>query len=286
MKEGAPGALRGVHVAANRAVARIIARVERGFEVRHVSSRRSRASRSHRPSRRRAPLFIVEGDGGCCLDLVRRLGEQQPAYALMAPRVEGTLSRRAIECRAEMFLREIHDVAPRGPYLLGGMASGGWVALEMARRLSLRGHAVPLLLLLDTWGPGYPERLATSRWQRAICRLYRYVGHHTGALILHERRLGYLREALARGPRPEPRIAAGVPAPYAGRAVLVRSTAQPLGARYDRTLGWDRVIRGGIDVIECPGIHDAMVTEPWARVLAEKLEPVLACAQREASAAC
>lgn len=321
MKEGAPGALRGAHVAVNRAAVRLVTRLEQRFAVRHAWSRSwlsSRASRAPRPNRRsgvsaperaahQAPLFLVEGDGESCLDLVRRLGEQQPSYALVAPVVDGL--RRTIEDRAEASLGEVRRLAPRGPYLLGGVATGGQVALEMARRVRARGEHVPLLLMLDTWGPNYPVPLPTTfGWQHALYQLFRRVEHHVGALCLHERerRLAYLHEngtqaidelseALAmltagRGDRSnigEPLTPAvkrdPAPRPYAGRLVLVRSTAQPLGIQYDRTMGWGEVVRGGIDVIECPGRHGAMAADPWARVLADKLRPVLACAQREAS---
>jgi thioesterase domain-containing protein len=66
-----------------------------------------------------------------------------------------------------------------------------------------------------------------------------------------------------------------VPQPFDGAMTIFRATKQPYGAVPDATLGWDKVVRGPIDVYEVPGSHGAVTVDPYARFLAEKLTPCL-----------
>ena len=89
------------------------------------------------------------------------------------------------------------------------------------------------------------------------------------------------------------------PQPYNGRLVLLRATealaarpgAGPLttlaqqwlakqtnrlnGALGRRTRGWDRLAKAGVEVHDVPGNHFAMIREPNARVLAERMTALL-----------
>lgn len=101
-----------------------------------------------------APLFCVHPVGGhvfCYADLAKALGEEQPFYALQAPspeRVSGSLA--TIEAIANLYLQEIRNVQPHGPYFLGGWSVGGVIAWQMAKQVRLDGEAVGMLALIDT----------------------------------------------------------------------------------------------------------------------------------------
>jgi amino acid adenylation domain-containing protein len=101
-----------------------------------------------------APLFCVHPVGGhvfCYADLAKALGEEQPFYALQAPspeRVGGSLA--TIEAIANLYLQEIRNVQPHGPYFLGGWSVGGVIAWQMAKQVRLEGEAVGMLALIDT----------------------------------------------------------------------------------------------------------------------------------------
>lgn len=101
-----------------------------------------------------APLFFVHPVGGhvfCYADLAETLGEEQPFYALQAPSLERVgKSLATIEGIANLYLQEIRNVQPHGPYFLGGWSVGGVIAWQMAKQVRLEGEAVGMLALIDT----------------------------------------------------------------------------------------------------------------------------------------
>jgi thioesterase domain-containing protein len=61
------------------------------------------------------------------------------------------------------------------------------------------------------------------------------------------------------------------PAPYVGDAILFRATLRDPRGRQGLFLGWERLVRGGIEVIEIPGEHSSLVHEPGVAVVASIL---------------
>ncbi|MFZ1008366.1 MAG: thioesterase domain-containing protein, partial [Candidatus Sulfotelmatobacter sp.] len=101
-----------------------------------------------------APFFCVHPVGGhvfCYANLAEALGEEQPFYALQAPTSERIgKSLATIEEIANLYLQEIRNVQPYGPYFLGGWSVGGVIAWQMAKQVRLEGEAVGMLALIDT----------------------------------------------------------------------------------------------------------------------------------------
>lgn len=118
----------------------------------------------------RPPLFVVAGAGGLGRTLgplARRLGADQPVYALQSPSLEGrALPEPSIAAMARHHLAAIREVA-RGPLFLAGHGFGGLVALEMARQAEESGRQVPLVVLLDTTPPELTRGDARPAWRRA-----------------------------------------------------------------------------------------------------------------------
>jgi amino acid adenylation domain-containing protein len=115
----------------------------------------------------RTPLFFVTAGDGNTVGfgaLARRLGPEQPFYALQPRGLDGRRPlHRSVERIARHYLREVRSVQPHGPYLLGGRCLGGLVAFEMARRLAAAGERVALVAVLDSLGPrSRPRRLANG----------------------------------------------------------------------------------------------------------------------------
>lgn len=110
----------------------------------------------------RPPLFFVTAGDGNAVGfgaLARRLGPEQPSYALQQRGLDGgALLHRSVERMAAHYLRAIRRVRPTGPYLLGGRCLGSAVAYEIARRLRAAGEDVPLLVVLDSSGPLWAPR--------------------------------------------------------------------------------------------------------------------------------
>jgi amino acid adenylation domain-containing protein len=115
-----------------------------------------------RASGRRPPLFFVAAGDGNSVGfgaLARRLGPDQPFYALQPRGIDGGARLHgSVEAMAKHYLRAIRAVTPDGPYLLGGRCLGALVAYEMARRLRAGGARVDLLLALDSGGPLWRQR--------------------------------------------------------------------------------------------------------------------------------
>lgn len=106
------------------------------------------------PQGTKRPLFCVHGVFGEAFvfeRLARRLGPDQPFFALQAAGVAGTDEPvRDLKEMAANYIRAMRSVQPDGPYAVGGLCAGGLVALEMAQQLRAAGNGVSLLVLLDT----------------------------------------------------------------------------------------------------------------------------------------
>lgn len=109
------------------------------------------------------PLFCPQGAGGNVIvyrRLAQYLGEDQPVYGLQARGLDGKEDPYTwIEEMAADYLRYMRSVQPQGPYFLAGLSSGGRVAFEMAQQLHAQGEAVGLVVMFDTYGPGFPKLL-------------------------------------------------------------------------------------------------------------------------------
>jgi amino acid adenylation domain-containing protein len=84
------------------------------------------------------------------------LGSDQPFYGLRELEDEGNLS---VKERALRYIEDMRTVQPQGPYRIAGWCAAGPIAFEIAAQLHLAGEQIALLLLFDSWLPGYAENL-------------------------------------------------------------------------------------------------------------------------------
>lgn len=262
---------------------------------------------------RKLPFFLVAGMFGNVLNLrhlAAHLGHDQPVYALQAKGLYGEDEpHRRFEAMAEDYLREVRDVQPEGPYLLGGFSGGGVTAFEMAQQLVAQGEEVAGLILLDSIPPTWPEPTRADRLKIQLQRLrrggVRYVYDWVRNRVrweLEKRERRQHPPALERTPaefRSEQIEAAFREAlahyqmrVYPGKVLLFRpplDEAHDLGGgrmanskrqRIDHQNFWQPWVAGGIDVHVVQGDHDSMVLEPSVRVLASRVRAALADAQQ------
>nr|CAF05651.1 TubF protein [Archangium disciforme] len=86
--------------------------------------------------------------------LARCLAPTHPFYALQPPGLqEGQEPMDKVEELAALYVRELRELQPRGPYRLGGWSFGCVVAYEVALQLEAAGEQVALLSLLDFPAP-------------------------------------------------------------------------------------------------------------------------------------
>ncbi len=257
-------------------------------------------------------LFCVHAVGGNVLNyvpLAKALGTNQPFYGLQAIGLDGiTQPLHSLPAMAARYLAEIRVVQPHGPYFLAGGSMGGMIAYEMACQLSAGGEQVALLALFDTFGPGNRlfevaragsiERMGykwQDRWRRsrALSSSERWKMISNALRWRSERvvdrfRTGWHRQRNTALPHAlryreleqnhERAYFAYDPQPYAGKIVLFRAAEHPEEMNATRTLGWERVASGKIEVIDLPGSHGDLIEQPF---LVEALRDALARARTQ-----
>lgn len=119
-----------------------------------------------RESGDRTPLFLAHPIGGnvlCYRELVGHLAGDRPVYGLQAAGAEpGTEPLASMEALAASYVEAIRRVHPEGPFHIAGWSFGGYVAVEIARRLDEAQVASVTLLDTVALGDG-PWPLADDR---------------------------------------------------------------------------------------------------------------------------
>jgi thioesterase domain-containing protein/acyl carrier protein len=258
------------------------------------------------------PFFCVHAVGGTVIEyhaLARHLGPDQPFYALQSRGLDGNQEpHKSIHDMAAHYIKEMREVQPDGPYLLGGRSLGGIIAYEMACQLRAKGEEVSLLAVLDSYPVGYDKLVSeaeslTTRGGRARAHL-----SNLNKLSLHEKFL-YVINKSQYGPvriksklwraiyssyhkfgRELPRAMrdvqqfnwlaayAYVPKRYEDKVTLFWASGD-LRASHDLVEGWRVLAKGGLEIHEVPGTHLDIIREPHVAELAEKLNACLTRAQ-------
>lgn len=261
--------------------------------------------------RPKQPFFLVAGMFGNVLNLrhlAQLLGGDRPFYGLQARGLYGDVPPHAtLQAAATDYLRELRQVQPEGPYLLGGFSGGGLTAWDMARQLEAEGETVALLVLLDTPLPQIP---AVTRKDKLLIKLQQIRQRGPKYLIewARNRWAWELQKRSLRAPETEETQFHNLAIETAFRDALKvfslqKRTGKTVLFRPPLDLHW-RVSAGNwvsaakeyvyednnltpyavdLQVIEVPGDHDSMVLEPNVRVLASRLRAVIAEAEHDAS---
>jgi phthiocerol/phenolphthiocerol synthesis type-I polyketide synthase D len=253
----------------------------------------------------RAPMFLFHPAGGTTAvyqPLLSLLPADRAVYGM--ERVE---SVRTVEEKADRYLERIREIAPRGPYVLGGWSLGGLLAYEVARRLTAEGSTVEALVLIDTVLPRVvpgvtEEQVLRDRFERFLEYLRttydvdpdldldhlmtldedvqmeiltERVGlqlHALGPALLEHQRSSYVDARVAERYRPRS---------YDGDVVLYRATDRglttsldPRYARDDDALGWD-LLCPRLETVPVPGDHTSMIDRPHVEVIGSHLESLL-----------
>lgn len=254
--------------------------------------------------------------------LAQQIGSDRPLIDIpMVP--EGApreFPPRAFQDVAADAVRLIRMARPKGPYILMGHCVLGALSLEAAHQLRREGETVELVVLNDSWCPGYREMMPWYDRQlrklqvRAdnIPRDFRKAmrGELSMVAFLNQyrivRALGVatlaLKLGLISGNASEHLVsenrwyieylldqqARHRPAPYDGEVQIFRSDQALKGRLFAWDLGWQSVVTGKLVVTPVPGMHDQIFRAAGAAVigqqLRERLDGVKARAATEAVA--
>ena len=212
------------------------------------------------------PLFIVAGGGGMGVAFVpwaRRLGPDQPTWALQSPVLEGRgLPDRSVESLARRHVAALRKVQPTGPYQIAGHSFGGLVAFEIVQQLTAAGHEVRLLAVLDSFPPN-PQDHPPAEPVGLVQRLKSAAGLTLTALRSTpggEEHWRFYNQSGELGRRYRGR-------PYAGRAlVVVAQTPEK-----EQRARWAPFLTGDVTTVEVSGDHLTMTRLPWANEVADVL---------------
>jgi thioesterase domain-containing protein len=238
-----------------------------------------------------APLFYIpqiEGYGFLPRELARHLIESCRYYdGLQYPGLNGGEAMPgSIEEIAAYLIPQIQRIWPHGPYYFCGWSFGGTMAFEVARQMEARGVKVQLVLLLDSRcpGPGPAKRSVANVVERLQHDLSKLNGLERAVFLgnLAISKIRYFLSSIKRKYRPMPAEKTAPlmeasqeaarkynPGSYGGKVVLFHSRYS--GFRYapDPTFGWGRLVRGGLEIVDTPGDHMSMITEPAVSMVAE-----------------
>lgn len=243
------------------------------------------------------PVFCVHGSNGHLFRLqclAARFGPDRPFWGLQAAGLEDDHAlHRSIHDMAAAYVKHVRWAAPAGPYLVMGCCIGAWVAIEMARQLRRSGHAVPLVVLLDTVPPR--RTYDTNSWFRR--NLQRAVGPGGLSYLLTAfgKSLGQWRQRFKAGlwalhvskGMPLPRSLRGVaqaidqsfqayrPIPYDGPVLALSSSS---GAEIE-SAEWRSVLQGELAIRTLDATEEALYREPEVSILAATLHKALAEAE-------
>ncbi|MEV2278152.1 amino acid adenylation domain-containing protein [Nocardiopsis sp. NPDC049922] len=237
------------------------------------------------------PLVLAHPVGGevlCYAELSRRLGEDQPVYALQSPHPnerESTLTELVAD-----YARAVARDVPGSTYRLAGWSMGGLLSLELARELESLGHVVERVDAIDvTETPGDLERAEVSdaRLRTWLARdLAGLTGHGADTdteypsledlfsalgergILPSDIDLTEFESTFARFAANARALAGYRPEPYPGAVHFIQAES---GGGAATAEAWLPVCEGGVTVAEVPGDHYTVLTPECVDAVVDEL---------------
>ena len=191
---------------------------------------------------------------------------------------------------------------PEGPYLLGGRCFGGRVVFEMAQQLRKSGQRTALLAIFDTWPPFETQAPTQTPQKKDIKHFVIRSIHHlkTGALatvaknyslnkifkakrtiknkleyIFSDSKNKLYKKIMQMHFKAQDTYIASK---YSGKITLIECGTFK-DANRDR---WRNLALDGLESYSVPGSdHETIMTEPYIKLFAEKLNFILDKANKE-----
>ena len=216
------------------------------------------------------PVFFIAGGGGlgvAFVALARRLGEDQPSYAVQMHGMERRgLPDWTVGRAAKRNITVIKTVQAQGPYVLAGHSFGGLVALEMAHQLRAAGEQVSLLAVIDSFPPE-PSMHPAPEQRSLVQRVKAGIGLAATGWATPPGGGNYWRfydltSFIGRHYRA---------APYPGRAVVLVADSP----EKEQRSAWAPHLTGDWSLVDVGGDHLSMLREPHVVEVAKVLRDAL-----------
>ena len=214
--------------------------------------------------------------------LARHLGRDQSVYKVQgsgAPVLDRPFTKQELQTLAQEYIAALRSVQPNGPYCLGGMCEGAFIAQEMILELESQGEQVGCFAIFDTWVlensqirplwaiDYYRHRLQFFRrllWPERIAAMKR-LGQR---LLLAGTQGDSLTTQWGRAYWPggdflEPRFRAPV--------LLFKRARQPYYYVRDRKMGWGNRSSGGVEICELDCGHEEFLRQPQVGIVGQLL---------------
>lgn len=233
-------------------------------------------------SKKRPTLYMMHPIGGEIYyyrDLSDYLGREQGVIAYQAESLtgHGKAYDNLVE-QASDYIDKIVEFQKKGPYLVGGASYGGGLAFEMACQMIERGLDVPLVVMIDTPGPGQMPVEMVENAEILIYLLGDKLPLDIKALkerdeqeqldyVFHIARESNLTHVLPpvlnlelfdTWKKHQVGMFRWKPREYQGRVVFFRHTAPLVSFPSQPHLPWIDLVKGGIQIHQIPGTHITM----------------------------
>jgi amino acid adenylation domain-containing protein len=255
-----------------------------------------------KPTGNKMPVYIVHGEGLNVLifnNIAMSVDAEQPVYGLQSRGLNGIDEvPDNIEAIAALYIDEILEQNPTGPYAIAGYSFGGYVAIEIANQLQAMGKEVKILAMFDVNNKESESQLSLPKrvfkkilrqFHKAVFILTSLIKHPEATveyqLFMIKQRLGMNDEAKAENiPDYMQRIVNKLRyavsrykmKPYNGTIHLFRSKKRVYFVDDPKHLGWDNYALKGVKVHKVSGDHRDMLLPPndmeFARILQDCLD--------------
>jgi amino acid adenylation domain-containing protein len=263
-----------------------------------------------KPTGNKMPVYIVHGVGLNVLvfnNIAQNVDIEQPVYGLQSRGLNGIDEvPDSIPGIAALYVGEILEQNPTGPYAIAGYSLGGYIAIEMAIQLQKMGKEVKMLAMLDANLKYFNSQLPLSKQlltigyrqlRKSVFVINSFI-KQPGKTISY---LGYMIKTRLLQPfglfaeeKPE-----DVPAymqkivdklqhavsqykttPYNGTIDLFMSMVRDYYVDDPKQLGWGKLALKGVQVHMVPGNHLDMLLSPndilFAEIFQDRLDKATA----------
>lgn len=255
-----------------------------------------------KPTGNKMPVYIVHGEGLNVLifyNIATNVDPEQPVYGLQSRGLNGVERvPDSIEAIAALYVAEVVEQNPTGPYAIAGYSFGGYVAIEMANQLQAMGKEVKILAMLDVnyKQPESQMKFTKVLVKKAIRQFYKTAFTLT-SLVKHPRitveyqifrtkeRLGMIKEEDDPENIPDYMqkivnklryaVSKYKMKPFNGAIHLFRSKVRIYYIDDPKYLGWREFALKGVKVHEVAGDHRDMLLPPNDKAFAKALQKCL-----------